>query len=463
MLLGSRGKPSRFHMIRFLFQRNLSPTRVVILGFLALILLGAALLMLPCATRPGQETSWLCALFTSTSATCVTGLVVVDTYTHWSPFGQAVILVLIQCGGIGFMSLAAIFSFLLRRTITLRERLIMTQSMNINDLAGVVRLTRHVLVGTFFCEFFGAVILSIRFSGEFGWRGGIIKGVFHAVSAFCNAGFDLMGEREAFSSLTEYAGDPIVNITIMALIVIGGLGFFVWEDMYHKRRFHEYTLHTKLVLTITAVLLIGGSALFFFFEYANPQTLGALPPHAKVFGAMFQATTTRTAGFNTIDQTALTLPSKMLSMLLMFIGGSSGSTAGGIKTVTFGILVLTAVSVLRGKSEVTAFGRKINPRAILNALALAMTGLALILISTLVITLIQPLDVVDVMYETVSAIATVGLATGATAMFCPVALGIMIALMFFGRVGILTISLGLLMRGHTKSKIRFPEGKVLIG
>ena len=361
------------------------------------------------------------------------------------------------------MSLAAIFSFLLRRTITLRERLIMTQSMNINDLSGVVRLTRHVLVGTFFCEFFGAVILAIRFSGEFGWRGGIVKGIFHSVSAFCNAGFDLMGENEAFSNLTAYVSDPIVNITIMALIIVGGLGFFVWEDIYHKRRFREFTLHTKLVLTITAVLLIGGSCMFLAFEYNNPGTLRDLPVQGKVFGAMFQATTTRTAGFNTIDQAAMTLPSKMLSMLLMFIGGSSGSTAGGIKTVTFGLLVLTAISVMRGKNEVTAFQRKINMRAILNALALTMTAIALIVVATLVISSVQPLPLLDVMNEAVSAFGTVGLTNGITTKLEPISQLVIIALMFFGRVGILTISLGLLMKGHTKSKIRFPEGKVLIG
>lgn len=463
MLLRSRGKSPRSHIVRFLLRRNLSPTRVLIFGFLALILLGTALLMLPISTRDGQETDLLTALFTATSASCVTGLVVVDTYTHWTPFGQCVVLFLIQCGGLGFMSLAAIFSFLLRRTITLRERLIMTQSMNINDLSGVVRLTRHVLIGTFFCEFFGAVILAIRFSGEFGWRGGIAKGIFHSVSAFCNAGFDLMGEDVPFCNLTAYVSDPIVNITIMALIIVGGLGFFVWEDIYHKRQFREFTLHTKLVLTITATLLIGGTLMFLIFEYNNPGTLGNLPPQGKLFGAMFQATTTRTAGFNTIDQAAMTLPSKMLSMLLMFIGGSSGSTAGGIKTVTFGLLILTAVSVMRGKNEVTAFQRKINVRAILSALALTMTAIVLILTATLIISSVQPLPLIDVMNEAVSAFGTVGLTNGITTQLESVSQMVIIALMFFGRVGILTISLGLLMKGHTKNKIRFPEGKVLIG
>ncbi|MEG2939605.1 MAG: potassium transporter TrkG, partial [Oscillospiraceae bacterium] len=324
--------------------------------------------MLPIATREGLHTDWLTALFTATSATCVTGLVVVDTYSHWTAFGQAVVLLLIQCGGLGFMTLAATFSFLVRRTITLRERLIMTQSLNINDISGIVRLTRHVLVGTIFCELSGAIILSIRFSGEFGWIGGIIKGIFHSVSAFCNAGFDLMGENVPFSNLTGYVSDPIVNITIMSLIIVGGLGFFVWEDIYRKRRFRDLSLHTKLVLTITASLLIGGSILVFAFEYTNPGTLGELPMHGKVLASMFQSTTTRTAGFNTIDQGALTLPSKILSMILMFIGGSSGSTAGGIKTVTFGVLMLTAFAVMRGKNDVTAFSRRIATRAILNAL-----------------------------------------------------------------------------------------------
>lgn len=463
MYIGKFGKLSKFHMFRILLMDTINPTRVIIFGFLAVILLGAGLLMLPIATRPGLHTDPLTALFTATSATCVTGLVVVDTYTHWSPFGQCVVLFLIQCGGLGFMSLAAIFSFLVRRTISLRERLIMTQSLNINDLSGVVRLTRHVLIGTFICEFTGAAILSIRFAGEFGWRQGIIKGVFHSVSAFCNAGFDLMGQKVPFSNLTDYVADPIVNITIMALIIIGGLGFFVWEDIYRKRRFHDLELHTKLVITITASLLIGGSILLFIFEYKNPQTLGKLTMQGKIFGSMFQATTTRTAGFNTIDQGAMTLPSKILSMILMFIGGSSGSTAGGIKTVTFGVLVLTAFSVMRGKNEVTSFGRRISMRAILDALALTMMAIVLLLISALIIVPQQDAGVLDVMYESVSAFATVGVSTGITTSLAPVSRLVIIALMFFGRVGILTISLGLLMKSQKNSKIRLPEGKILIG
>ncbi|MEG2570383.1 MAG: potassium transporter TrkG, partial [Clostridia bacterium] len=414
MYINKKAQSRRMQMVHYILRNNISPTRVIILGFLGVIVTGAVLLMLPIATREGLHTDWLTALFTATSATCVTGLVVVDTYSHWTAFGQAVVLLLIQCGGLGFMTLAATFSFLVRRTITLRERLIMTQSLNINDISGIVRLTRHVLVGTIFCELSGAIILSIRFSGEFGWIGGIIKGIFHSVSAFCNAGFDLMGENVPFSNLTGYVSDPIVNITIMSLIIVGGLGFFVWEDIYRKRRFRDLSLHTKLVLTITASLLIGGSILVFAFEYTNPGTLGELPMHGKVLASMFQSTTTRTAGFNTIDQGALTLPSKILSMILMFIGGSSGSTAGGIKTVTFGVLMLTAFAVMRGKNDVTAFSRRIATRAILNALALAMTAGVLILVCVLVMSPMQSQPLVDVMYEAVSAFGTVGVSANLT-------------------------------------------------
>ena len=463
MPLSKHKKSAREAIAKVLFRRTLNPTRMIIFGFIALILIGTVLLCLPVSSRTGQATDIVTALFTATSAGCVTGLSVVDTYSYWSPFGQCVVLFLIQCGGLGFMSLAAIFSFLLRRTITLRERLVMTQSMNINDLSGIVRMTRHILIGTFFFEFSGAVILSIRFSGEFGWRAGIAKGIFHSVSAFCNAGFDLMGQKAACSNLTSYVSDPIVNITIMALIIVGGLGFYVWEDIYHKQRFRDYTLHTKLVLTITASLLALGSIMFFAIEYNNPETLGKLSFCDKIMAAMFQATTTRTAGFNTISQSALELPSKMLSMLLMFIGGSTGSTAGGIKTVTFGILLLTAISVMRGKSDVTVFGRRLNIRTVLNAFALTVTAVVIIVAAAFAILSVQSLPVLDVIYEVISAFCTTGLSTGITTQLSTASRIILVALMFFGRVGVLTLSLALLRRGRAANSARLPEGKVMIG
>lgn len=453
----------RFVVERVISRRHTNPSKFIILVFIGIILLGALLLMLPVSSRSGEWTPFITAVFTSTSATCVTGLIVEDTYTYWSGFGQAVILALIQCGGLGFMSLATMFSFLLRRKIGLRERLVITQSLNINDISGVVRLMRHILYGTFLAEGIGALILSIRFSGMFGWRDGIIKGVFHSVSAFCNAGFDLMGQTRAFAGLTDFVGDPIINITIMALIIVGGLGFFVWEDIYRCRNFKNLAVHTKLVIIITAFLIVSGTLLFLLFEYKNPATIAEMPWWQKLLAAMFQSVTTRTAGFNTINQGAITVPSKMLSMMLMFIGGSPGSTAGGIKTVTFGILVLTAISVMSRKNDVNAFGRRIPTRAILNAIAVALTALFLLMVGVFVMVFFQNVPLVDVMYDAVSALATVGLSAGVTPQLHPVSLVVEMCLMFFGRIGILSMSIGLAMRGRSPAKMRYPEGKVLIG
>jgi len=361
------------------------------------------------------------------------------------------------------MTLATVFSFLLRRTISLRERLVMTQSLNVNDISGVVRMTRHMLFGTFFAEGVGALILSIRFAGVFGWVDGIKKGIFHSVSAFCNAGFDLMGQQAPYSSMKEFVGDPVINITLMALIVFGGLGFFVWEDIYRNHRFVNFALHTKLVISISAVLILGGGCMFLLFEYANPATIGKLPFDEKVMASLFQSVTTRTAGFNTIDQDAMTLPSKVLSMALMFIGGSPGSTAGGIKTVTVGVLVFTAISVISRKSDVNAFGRRIPVHIILNAMALTVTALFLLFVCGFAMVFFQQIPLLDVMYDAVSALTTVGLSMGATQSLHPISLIFEMVLMFFGRIGILSLSIGLAMRGRSPAKIRYPEGKILIG
>lgn len=458
-----RRKLRRVMFERILQRRNINPSKIIILGFLGLILLGAFLLCLPISSRSGEWTPFLTAIFTSTSATCVTGLIVVDTYSYWSGFGQCVILAMIQCGGLGFMTFAAVFSFLLRRTIGLRERLVMTQSLNVNDISGVVRLTRHILYATIFAEGCGAIILSIRFAGMFGWADGIKKGIFHSVSAFCNAGFDLMGQLKPYSNMTEVVGDPIINITLMALVVFGGLGFFVWEDVYRNRKFSNLALHTKLVVVITVALILGGAGLFLLFEYQNPETIGNLSVGDKILASFFQSVTTRTAGFNSIDQVALTLPSKMLSMVLMFIGGSPGSTAGGIKTVTFGVLVITAMNVMQRKNDVNAFGRRIPMRAILNAMSLALTAGFLLVVCVFIMVFFQNVPLMDVIYDALSALATVGLSTGATQMLHPVSLIIEMLLMFFGRIGILSISIGLAMRGRSPAKIRYPEGKIIIG
>ena len=443
--------------------KSINPTRAVVLGFLIIILTGAVLLTLPISSRSGEWTDFLTTLFTATSATCVTGLIVVDTYTYWSAFGQGVILLLIQIGGLGFMSLATLFSFLVRRTITMRERMVLTTSLNVTDMSGIVRLTRRVLLGTLLFEGVGAIVLSFRFAADFGVAEGIRKGVFHSISAFCNAGFDLMGQREAFSSLAYYAADPIVNLTIMLLIVIGGLGFYVWNDVYEHHRFRHLRLHTKIVLLTTAVLIAGGAVLIGMFEWSNPATLGALPTWARPMAALFESVTLRTAGYETISQAAMTTQSQGVGMVLMLIGGSPGSTAGGIKTVTLAVLVLTAVSAIRGRRDVTVFGRTLGTRSIMNAVTMLILGVTLVFTAALVLLTCESAPFSDCLFEAVSAFGTVGLTAGLTPTLGTVSRIAIIALMFLGRVGILTLGVAVLMGRQQDAKVKYPETQIFVG
>lgn len=455
--------------VRYLGRRKsrrpaMHAAMVVALGFLIIILTGAVLLTLPISARSGEPTDFLDALFTATSATCVTGLVTVGTATHWSGFGQVVILLLIQIGGLGFMSLASIASFLTHRTITLRERMVMSAGLNLTENAGIVRLTRRVLLGTLAFEGAGAVLLATRFVPRVGLWKGIKMGVFHSVSAFCNAGFDLIGTPDnPFASLTGYADDVLVNLTIMALIVIGGLGFFVWGDIWDKRRFRCLRLHTKLVLITTAVLLCAGFALTLLFEWHNPQTLGTMPVQEKLLAASFQSVTLRTAGFNTIDQAALTGPSQAVACLLMMIGGSPGSTAGGIKTVTATVLVLSAISALRGRTTVSAFGRTIVSRSIMNAVTMMIVGGTLSLTGACVISYVESAPFGACLFEAVSAFATVGLSMGLTPTLNAISRLILILLMYLGRVGVLTLGVAVLMRHREPPKMQYPDGDVMVG
>lgn len=455
--------------VRYLGRRKsrrpaMHAAMVVALGFLIIILTGAVLLTLPISARSGEPTDFLDALFTATSATCVTGLVTVGTATHWSGFGQVVILLLIQIGGLGFMSLASIASFLTHRTITLRERMVMSAGLNLTENAGIVRLTRRVLLGTLAFEGAGAVLLATRFVPRVGLWKGIKMGVFHSVSAFCNAGFDLIGTPDnPFASLTGYADDVLVNLTIMALIVIGGLGFFVWGDIWDKRRFRRLRLHTKLVLITTAVLLCAGFALTLLFEWHNPQTLGTMPVQEKLLAASFQSVTLRTAGFNTIDQAALTGPSQAVACLLMMIGGSPGSTAGGIKTVTTAVLVLSAISALRGRTTVSAFGRTIVSRSIMNAVTMMIVGGTLSLTGACVISYVESAPFGACLFEAVSAFATVGLSMGLTPTLNAISRLILILLMYLGRVGVLTLGVAVLMRHREPPKMQYPDGDVMVG
>ena len=432
-----------------------APT-VLAVGFALTILVGALVLMLPVSAADGQITPFLDALFTAASASCVTGLVTVSTAVHWSVFGKCVILLLIQIGGLGFMSVAAIASFVLRRTITLHERMVMSAGLNLSDGGGIVRLTRRVLFGTFIIEGTGAVLLSCRFVPHYGFPKGITMGVFHAVSAFCNAGFDLMGTPDdPFQSLIGWAEDPLVNITVMALIVLGGLGFFVWSDVWDKHSFCRLRLHTKIVLTATAGLLL--------FEWGNPATLGAFDTPHKLLAAAFESVTLRTAGFNTIDLGALTGPSQAVSCLLMFIGGSPGSTAGGIKTVTAAVLVLTAISAFCGRTTVSAFGRTIAPRSIMNAVTLLMAGGVLCLVGACAIAGIEDAPFHQCLFEAVSAFGTVGVSMGLTPTLAAASRVILIVMMYMGRVGVLTLGVAVFMRRREPPRLKYPDADVFIG
>lgn len=434
--------------------------RVIVLGFLLIILIGTVLLSLPISTKSGSATPLLTALFTATSATCVTGLVIVDTYTHWNLFGQIVILIMIQIGGLGFMTMASLFSFALRRRITLKERLMMSSSLNVVRTSGIVKLTKRILIGTLMFEGIGAIILATRFYKDFGFIGAIWRGIFHSISAFCNAGFDILGHQNQFNSLTDYVYDPIFNITIMALITIGGLGFFVWDDLYTKRRL---STHTRIVLVSTVFLIVGGSVLFYIFEFSNHQTIGDMNLWEKALASCFQSVTTRTAGFNTISQGDLTPQSTVLTYILMFIGGSPGSTAGGVKTVTIAILVLAAFDTLRGKTKFVVGERNINTTSIFNALSIFMIGLMCIVTGAFLLSMIEPYSFSAITYEVVSAFATVGLSVGLTPVLSTSSHIILIMLMFLGRVGILTLGFSLFMGKKVDTKISYPEGIILIG
>lgn len=438
-------------------------TRILVCFFGIVILLGTILLALPVSSREGQSCGFLTALFTATSATCVTGLSVVDTWTQWSAFGQIVLLGLIQTGGLGYMTLVSIVYFALRRRIGLRERLVIQQAMALNELSGVVHLVKVVLVGTLAVESIGAVLLTARFSMRFPFKKALWMGVFHAISAYCNAGFDILGFLEPGSSLMSFSTDVFVNLVIAGLVIIGGLGFFVWNDLLMYRKTSRYSVYTKLVLTITAVLLFGGAALIALVEWNNPMTLGNLGTGDKLLAAFFQSMTTRTAGFAAIGQGEMTGSGKLISICLMFVGGSGGSTAGGIKTVSVGLLFMMAVSVLRGRRDVTVFGRRIRQEQINSAAGIAILVVFLGIAGGVFLSASNGLPLGDCLYETVSAICTVGLSTGITAEVNLASKILLIVYMFFGRVGIMTISFAFMMKKIPENGIRRPETWVLIG
>lgn len=436
---------------------------MITLVFAVIILVGTLLLLLPIASRTGQSVGFRPALFTATSATCVTGLVAGDTYTMWSGFGQAVIITLIEIGGLGFMSAASLVIFVLRKKIGLRQRMVMQQALSVNEMEGVVRLQKWVLLGSLIIQFAGALVLFFRFLPSYGWQTAAKWGVFHSISAFCNAGFDIVGEFAPGASMMYFNDDPVVLITLMALIVVGGLGFFVWEEVATVRRFRKFSVYTKLVLLTTAVLLAGGAVLFGLMEWNNPETLASMPVGQKILNACFQSVTVRTAGFASVSQGALTEGSKALSILLMLVGGSSGSTAGGLKTVTVFVLFLFVLSRARGRNHVTIFKRTVPNGKILDAVTIVSIVVSLALVGAILISTTSGISFTDSLFETASALATVGLTADVTPALSIAAQYMIILFMYFGRVGVLTISLGLLMGNKAEDRFRYADTNLLIG
>lgn len=442
-------------------RRVVNATRVIAASFAGVILTGALLLMLPIASVSGESCGWMTALFTATSATCVTGLILVDTLTQFTLFGQIVILVLIQLGGLGFMSVIFLLASLVRKRMTLSQRLMMVSAFNLNDMRDVARLVGNAFRLTFVVEAVGAVILTGCFFPRYG-IGAIWKGIFISVSAFCNAGFDLLGPDQV-GSLSTYADNPVVLMTVAALIVCGGLGFFVWAEILQKKSFRHLTLYSKMVLVITAALIVGGMLFFLAVEHDNPQTLGGMPWWQQGFNALFQSITLRTAGFLTVDQGALQQVSQMVCILFMLVGGSAGSTAGGIKTVTMGVLVLAMRAGLHGRSDVTIRGRTIPLSKVLSAVTLVLVVSMMFLFSSIAISLVDEVPYLEAAYETASALGTVGLTTGITPTLSTFSHVLLVAMMYLGRVGVLSFSVAFLSQGGRKSRISYPESDVMIG
>ena len=442
--------------------RRLTPARIIIFGFLALILFGALLLTLPVSTRDGLGASFEDALFTATSATCVTGLVVQDTYTYWSPFGQAVVLALIQIGGMGVVTMALAIFTITGRRIGLKQRVVMQETVSAPHVGGMVRLVGFIVRGTLLVEGAGAVVLALRFCPQFGFGKGLWFAVFHSVSAFCNAGFDLMGESGAFSSLVHYSADPLVNIAIMALITIGGIGFFVWDDLLQNGlHFRRYRLQTKLVLVTSGLLIVLPAAYLYFVEFSHPQWAG-LSAGERVLAALFQSVTTRTAGFNTVELSSLSESGSLLTDVLMLIGGSPGSTAGGIKTTTVAVLFFSALASARGRMRVNAFRYSIDRETLRQASAIVMIYLLLAFVSVLALCAIEPFGLKEITFEVCSAVGTVGLSMGITPQLSAVSRLILILLMYAGRLGGLTFVL-LFSQRRSDPPLDRPAGKILIG
>ncbi|MCM3125117.1 MULTISPECIES: TrkH family potassium uptake protein [unclassified Mesobacillus] len=439
---------------------ELDPPKILVLGFGTIILLGALLLSLPSATTDGKGLPLLDAFFTATSATCVTGLVVVDTGDTFTAFGEVVILSMIQVGGLGFMSFATLLAFILGKRISLKERLIIQESFNNENVEGVVRLVKRILIFTATAEIVGGILLSFRFSQDMAAGKAIYFGFFHAVSNFNNAGFDLMG---GFRGLTAYAEDPIVNLTVTSLISLGGIGFIVMNELFEYRSTRRLSLHSKMALSVSSILVVGGALLIFILEYNNPATLRPLSAAGKIFGAFYQAVTPRTAGSNTLSIPDLKQSTLFLIIFLMFIGASPGSTGGGIKTTTFAVLIGAVKSQIRGREDVTFFGRRMDFSIVSKSLTVTIIAIFLVISMTMVLTITEPgKDFLMIFFEVVSAFSTVGLSMGLTPELSSFGKILILITMFAGRVGPLTLAYAVAKK-RKEDHYRYPAGKVMIG
>ena len=444
-------------------KRTLSTTQIIMLSFLAVIVLGSILLSLPVSSADGEPVAYLDALFTATTATCVTGLVTVPTVSAWSVFGQAVILVLIQVGGLGVITVMSAVMLMLNKRMGIGDRLLLQDAFNLNSLSGIIRFVKRVLLGTVLVEGLGALLYMTVFVPEFGVKGVWIS-VFTAVSAFCNAGMDILAEN----SLCDYAADPVINLVTSLLIVLGGIGYIVWWDVMgltgRKRRgWRHLTLHSKIAIAATLILIFGGGLLILLFEYHNPLTIGKLPLMDKIQVSLFQSVTTRTAGFATVPQQDLTNATSILCLFLMFVGGSPVGTAGGIKTVTLVVLAVSALATIQNRQEVSLFDRNISKQAVSKAVAVTMMSFASAFASTLLRSAVTDADALDILFETISATATVGLSRDLTPHLNAAGKAVIIGTMYLGRVGPISLALALNANKKHQNLIKNPTEEISVG
>lgn len=434
-----------------------SSARIILFGFIIMIFLGASILSLPVSSRSGEFTPFIDTLFTATSASCVTGLIVYDTATHWSLFGKIIIIAMIQCGGLGVVTMIAVFTQVAGKKIGLRDRATLQNALSAPQIGGIVKLTSFIFKGTVIIEMIGALLMFPSFMKDFGVTKGIYYSIFHSISAFCNAGFDLMGDVSKFSSLTKYQSDIMINITIMLLILIGGLGFLIWRDVVnYKFDFKRYSTQTKIVFLMSTVLVVFPSVLFFFTEFST------LNIKTRVLSSVFQAVTPRTAGFNTIDYTKFSDNGIAMTIILMLIGGGSGSTAGGIKMTTIFILVATMCSVLKQDKEVAVFKKRIEPDIIKNAVAVFALDIFLFIVGSMIISGIEGFSLKETMFECVSAVATVGLTLGITPHLGIISKILLICMMYIGRVGGITLIFAA-VNPKNNGNARYPKEQVAVG